>query len=225
MAAGRTKKKKGKTRKDTGKKSGRKSKKTEGKDSFDKRMEDFGEEVGKLGEEFGERFGEAFGREMEHRAHKFHWWCFSTLGLIGPIIGSLVGTLFLAIVFWIVYGMAALAGVEFIEVFATFLLKNIAVFFLLFLYSGYKDYFSKAFPQAYKPLSPILGAFGLTIVVWILVKAADVSNLSLQNAVLESLVSFFQGKLAWVFLFFTLVGYLLLFVGKYPGVNRGEWKH
>jgi len=183
-------------------------------ESFEKGMEDFGEEMGRLGENIGKKFGREFGRDFECRTHKMKWWCWSPLGLIGPFFGSIVCTVFVAVFFWIILAIAGFIGVGFLEIISLFLMQNLAIFFLLFLFLGYKDYFAKFYPEAFWPISPVLNAFGATIVLWLLVDTIKAANLSLDNAVLGSLLSFAEGKLLWAFIILVVFGYLLLALGK-----------
>jgi phage shock protein PspC (stress-responsive transcriptional regulator) len=93
-----------------------------------------------------------------------------------------------------------------------FLLVNLGMFFLIFLFFSYSSYFSRSNPQAYMPLSPFMTAAGITIGFWVAFEVLKIVNLSLGNAAL-SIVEFWMYRgLFIIFWIALLLGYLALLV-------------
>ncbi len=93
-----------------------------------------------------------------------------------------------------------------------FLLSNIGFFFVLIIFFGYADYFSKWHPRPYKVFSPIITAAGLVVAIWILANLMIVSEIFIVAPMMHNMAGCILGKLVWVFALVTLLGYLLLII-------------
>lgn len=180
----------------------RKARRKTREDVLEQRVEHFGEEVGKLGEKFGKR--------MEKRGEEWDTWFHRTFGIVGPLISGIFGIIILSLIVWLISFVNLGVGSVFLSNVNAFLLANLGLFFLIFLFFSYTSYFSRASPKAYRSFSPIVVAIGITITFWIAMQAMDISNLSL-NIPWFSTVTFYIGaNLPYIFLFFLFIGYLVL---------------
>ncbi len=181
----------------------KKAAKRKGKeDVMGERMEHFGEEVGKLGEKFGKR--------MEEKGEEWESWFHRTFGIVGPLISSIFGIIILALVIWVISFVNLPIGSGFLANVNSFLMANIGLFFLIFLFFSYTSYLSKASPQAYRPISPILTAAGITIGFWIAMQAINIANLSLGIPFFSTIAFYIGINLPWIFGFFIFIGYIFL---------------
>ncbi len=169
--------------------------------SFDERVDDFSEEV------------EMIGKRVERRWH-------SAFGFVGPLISSIFGIIVLAIGELALGFMAANTGAAFLLLIQDFLNQNLGVFFLLFLFFNYAEYFSRAYRRAYRPFSPLVKAAGIAVVVWIVASGIIISGISL-GLPLKGIASFALDKLSLIFAFFAIVGYIVLLVSR-PEKERRE---
>lgn len=159
-----------------------------------------------------QRLGERFGANMERKGDTWDSWFHSTFGFIGPIISSVFGLLIL--------GLAAVA-IRFVNVALSsmflfnvqaFLLVNLGLFFLVFLFFSYSSYFSKTSPRAYLPFSPLVTAAGISIGLWVAMNVVRIANVSLGIPALN-LIEFWMGAAVIVVFWIALViGYLILLV-------------
>ncbi len=184
------------------KKAAKKKSKSKEKDVLDQRVEHFGEEVGRLGEKFGKR--------MEERGKEWESWFHRTFGLVGPLISGIFGIVILAILTWVIYLVNTLLGSGFLANVHYFLTINMGLFFLIFLFFSYTSYFSKVSPKAYRSISPVVVAIGITIGFWIAMQAVNIANLSLGIAALSIMTFYIEMNLIWIFWFFLFLGYIVL---------------
>jgi phage shock protein C len=183
----------------------------------DQRFEHFGEEVGKLGEKFGKR--------MEYRGREWESWFHRTFGIVGPFISGILGLVIFSLLIWLVSLVNVWIDSTFLSDMNIFLFANIGLFFLIFLFFSYTSYFSKAYPRSYRPLSPVVVAIGITIGFWIAMQAIDISNLSLGIPALSAITFYIGTNLNFIFLFFAILGYLILAIKvtlEIPKVTRVE---
>lgn len=171
-------------------------------DVLDQRVEHFGEEVGKLGEKFGKR--------MESREKEWDSWFHRTFGIVGPFISSIFGLVIFGLVIWLISFVNLGLGSVFLTNVESFLLGNFGLFFLIFLFFSYTSYFSKVNPRAYRPISPIVVAIGITIVFWIAMYAINIANLSLGIPALSTITFYIGANLNFIFLLFVILGFLVL---------------
>jgi hypothetical protein len=186
---------------------------------------DWGERFGKLmdqrGREFAEEIediGERFGRHMDRKSSKWekrckYWW-FSTLGFIGPLIGSILGIVFIALGIWVLDVINLPLSSSFISSLSSFLYRNLALFFAAFLFFGYSDYFSKRFPRAFWIISPITTALGIVILIWASIFILNLINATLNSSFISSVSNFLHANLSGIFVVAVVLGYIFLFIGK-----------
>src|SRR3990170_7929589 len=132
-------------------------------DYMRKRGKDFGEEVEDLAKRFKKRAGSR-GKEWEKESGK--WW-FWTLGMIGPLIGSIAGIIFLSIGILLLNFINISLNSTFIYIISNFLLSNLHLFFALILFFGYTDYFSKTFSNIFWIISPLAATARIVFILWI----------------------------------------------------------
>jgi len=187
------------------KKSPKRETKTKKKeDVTDRRIEHFSEEVRKLGEKFGER--------MEERGREWDSWFHRTFGLVGPLLSAVFGIIIFSLFAWFIHFVNTLVESVFLTNIYSFLVANISLFFLIFLFFSYASYFSKAFPRTYRVFSPVSTAVGITTAFWIFSEVIVIANFSLAVPVLWTMAYHISSNLIWIFWFFLFVGYLVLAV-------------
>lgn len=173
-------------------------------DTFEQRMKDFGEEI--------ETIGDRFGKRMEKRGKCCESWFHRTFGLVGPLISSILGIIIIGLIAWVISLLNVQIGSMFLFNVHYFLMENMGLFFLIFLFFSYTSHVSKFYQKAYMPFSPLVIAVGITIGFWIVMSAINVVNLSLGYSVLSS-ISFYIGKnlflIFWLVLF---IGYLIFLI-------------
>ena len=166
---------------------------------MDQRAKEFAEEVEDLGERFGKR--------MEG------WW-FRTFGFIGPLIGSIFGLICLAVGIWVLNMINLPLRSSFILAVSNFLFTNLHLFFGVFLFFGYSDYFSKRYPKTYWMISPITTSIGIVIVIWISVWILNSINTYIGSSVIESLSNFLYVNVWGIFVLFLVLGYAFAFIKR-----------
>jgi len=179
-------------------------KRTGEKSSFGKGFEDFGEEMGNLGERFGSG-AERFGRQAEGRWH-------SAFGFLGPLISAIFVSIIFVFGIWVLGYLAAKVHSAFLLGLRGFLLENIALFFAMFLFFNYAEYFSKWNRKAYAPFKPLVQAAGAVVVVWVIASVFIIMGASFAFFPFAGIAEIAVEKLAWIFIFFAMVGYLALLV-------------
>ncbi len=179
----------------------------------------FGEEMDRRGKEFAEeeeRFGERFGRRFEYGAREWErreWW-FRTFGVIGPLIGSIFGIVCLAIGILFLNLVNLVLGSIFISAISGFLLANLGLFFLIFLFFGYSDYLHKLYPREYWLISPIITGAGVVIALWIIAWILNLINISLGSSTVASIVNFLYINLLGIFIIIVILGYVFAIIAR-----------
>jgi len=183
--------------------------------SFEQRMEDFGEEIGNIGERFGCE-AEKQGKRFERKAR-------STFGVFGPLISSIFGVVVLTIGLWLLGFVALASGMNVLHGIRSFFLANLGLFFILFLAFNYAEYFSKIWPRAYRPFSPLVTAAGIVVAVWVIASVVLMPSFPAGPLPMQWMASYAMGKIFWVFAFVAMVGYLIMILaGKDKGTRREE---
>jgi len=183
-------------------------------EKFGKNMEKRGKEFGKEMEEFGERFG----KHMEHRAKKWEkewrdWW-FISFGFIGPLVGSIIGIVFLS------FGILVLRFINlpldsgFISGLSTFILAKLHWFFAAFLFFGYSDYFSRRYSKTYWVVSPLINSIGAVFVIWVGTWILTIINNYAQSSLLAAVSNVLYENLVGIFFLFLIFGYIVVIVKK-----------
>lgn len=176
---------------------------------------DWGEEFGKNADNFseemeglGRRFDRRFEKRDEYRRRGYRHWWFSTFGFIGPLIGSIVGIVFLLFGVWILNLINTPLGSGFISAVSSFFFYNVSWFFIASVLFGYDYYFRKIYPRSYWVLSPIVGSIRALFVIWILVSLLVIAG-EFTGVIFSSLTAFFYTNIFELFIFFLFIGYVI----------------
>jgi phage shock protein PspC (stress-responsive transcriptional regulator) len=180
-----------------------------GETAFEQRVKDFGEEVGDLGERFGKRM-ERHGKGWEKRGDEWDSWFHRTLGVVGPLVSSVIGIILMGLLVWAMSFIGSVTGSWIIADIGTFIAGNIGTFFLIFLFFSYASYFSKFHRKTYRLFSPLSVAVGASVCFWIAAHAANTANISIGLPVLSEIAFYINQNLLLVFWFFLFLGYLVL---------------
>jgi len=109
-----------------------------------------------------------FPGETGARRQSAWFWPFGLLGLIGPLIGSVIWIIFLVAGIWIL----RLANIVFMSGFVALLIgavvANLQWFFAVSLFLGYCGYFIRKTPSTAAVLWPVMGAVNFTFAMWII---------------------------------------------------------
>jgi hypothetical protein len=181
-------------------------------EKFGKRMEkrgkDFGEEIGQLGEKFG--------RHMERRGKEYKSRWFRSFGVVGPLIGSIFGIIVLAVGIFVLNFVNLALGSAFISAISSFLFANIYLFFAIFLFGNYRDYFSRRY-ENFWVVSPITTGISIIIALWIFAWLINLVNTVPQTQVLTSVSSFLLSNLSSFLAIFIVLGYAIVIIKKMIG--------
>ncbi len=168
--------------------------------------ENFGRRMTKFGEEM-ERFGKGMeSRERESR-HGMRAGLFGFFGVAAPLIGSVIGLVFLLIGILALNFLNIFLGSGFVTSVSGFLYANIGIFFVIFLFAGYNEYLSRRYWQDFWAVSPIMAGIGVVISLWIIAWAVRLINTVPNVAVLTSASSFIFANLAPAFVLVMVLGY------------------
>ncbi len=183
---------------------------------FEQGIDQFGEEMGRLGERLGKRF-EKRADEWERRGKGCDSWSLKTFGLAGPVLSSVLAMILFVILTWFLGMVSAGAGTGIIYNIWAFLSAYSGWFFLIFLFSAYKSYFSKVHKEAYRPLSPVFSGIGLTIAAWLIARMISIANMSVGSPFLYWASALLENNLLLLFWIFVVAGYLVLAACKASG--------
>jgi hypothetical protein len=183
--------------------------------------EKFGERMAKRGEDFGEEMadlGERFGRRMQRRGrewgrHGRNWW-YMHFGFAGPLIASVVGIILLVVAIVILKIVNFVLGSSFITAIAGFLYANIYLFFGIFLFTNYNEYFSKHFRSAYWMITPVTAGISLVIAFWIIASMLTLINVVPHLAILTTIANFINANLLTIFVIVLVLGYVFVIIGR-----------
>lgn len=179
--------------------------------------EKFGKRMEKRGKDFAEEMqdlGERFGRRMDRRDKEWKYRWFGVFGFIGPLIGSILGVVFLGILIWLLKFINLPLNSSFISSVSNFLFVNLHWFFAVFLFFGYSDYFSKRFHITFWIVSPITTSIGTIIVIWISTWVLNLINASVQSSLIASVSNFLRANLLSLFIIFLVLGYVIVIIKK-----------
>jgi hypothetical protein len=178
-------------------------------EKFGKRMEkrgkDFGEEIGQLGEKFG--------RHMGRRGEEYKSQWFGAFGIVGPLIGSIFGIIALAVGIFVLNFVNLALGSAFISAISGFLFANIYLFFAIFLFGNYRDYFSRRY-ENFWVVSPITTGISIIIALWIFAWVVNLVSTVPQTQVLASVSSFLLSNLSSLIAIFIVLGYATVIIRR-----------
>lgn len=170
------------------------------RDDMDQRVKHFGEEVHSIGRRVGEG--------AERKGRIWDSWYHNTFGVVGPFVSSLFGLVIVVLALWFLNFFNLPVGSGFASGVYSFVLGNLGLLFVIFLFFSYSSYLSRASPEGYRPVSPLVTAVGITIVLWMAASAISIANISLGIPFFQEAVSLVQDNLPWLFILFLVLGYL-----------------
>lgn len=182
---------------------------------IEQRSREFAEEIEQLGRRLGMDIEHAArGQEREHREK---W--FRTFGLMGPLVGSIFGIVFLAFGLWVLSFINLSLGSVFISDISNFFFSNLHWLFAAFLFFGYSNYFSMRFPKTYWLVSPIIGGLGAVFVLWISVSVLKIINTYASSSFIATLSDFVYGNLWGIFFVLVVFGYAVILFRKLMNIQ------
>lgn len=171
------------------------------KDILEKRAQHFSSEVESIGKRLEARF--------DKKGCEWDTWFHRTFGVVGPLISSVFGIVILALLTWLIGLVNIPIDSTFISGIRLFLLNDMGLFFLIFLFFSYTSYLSKTHPKGYLPFSPLVTAAGITIAFWVIAEVIAIANVTVGIAFFTMLSTFIQANLHGIFAFFVIVGYIV----------------
>ena len=172
------------------------------KSRFEEGIENFAEEM----ESLGKRLEAKADRKRKDHCHH------NTLGILGPLISSLLGIIVISLFVWILGIVNAGIGSEFISNLRAFFLLNLNLFFAISVFFSFSKYFSRRNPKEYELFSPISLGVGVAFALWITGNIMALSNLSAYAPVLGTVSAFLVNSSYWFFGLFLFIGYLILVI-------------
>jgi len=162
------------------------------------------------------RAGETWYHPLEENAGKgWGWgWIFFPFGLIGPLIGAVIGIIFIIISLWALKFVNVAVQSQFISLMIGAVTANIWVFFLFSLAMGYLDYLIKRSPLAFFTLYPVSNAAGITFTAWVLSWVFRTVGAFSGVEALLWLGTLARENLAWIFIIFLILGYISLLAAR-----------
>lgn len=182
-------------------------------EKFGKRMEKKGREFGEEVEDLAERFGRRMERRRERERGVRGWW-FTTLGFVGPFIGSIFAFICLVIGIWVLNFFNIVLQSSFISLLTGVVLRNIHWFFAAFLFFGYDDYFTKRYHNIYWIVKPITGSVGVLFVLWIAIWLLNTINIPVNSNLITKVSNFLSVNFWGIFVLFVVLGYAFVFIKK-----------
>jgi phage shock protein PspC (stress-responsive transcriptional regulator) len=204
---------------------------TDEKNSFDKRVDDFADEMENIGKKAGlhiergiRNIGkdlDAAGKHFEHRGDAFERWYDRTFGVFGPLLCSILGIILLWL---IIKGMQSMSSsFAVFEPLSTFFLTYYWWFFAFMLFFSYTSYFTRKYHKLIRWISPVFGAVGTVIVLWVAIRIFIIISMTWNLSFFADLASLFEILLFVIAALVLVVGYLaLLFSRMTETISREE---
>lgn len=210
-------KKKTSKRKSASNRKGASKRKTQGFD-FERRMEEFTGEI----EAFGRKFERMVEEEEEEdralrdvRPHVPH-------GPIGQLVAAVISIFFLAVFLWVMDMIGFWSVSPFLVDLRQFVWENIAMFFIISIFFGYKQYLNENHPRFYVPFSPLFAGFGFMLVLWLVLEIIGLANTYVGNNDIY-LVTFMLERYSYVLMWtIVFVGYISLLMTYFMESPRLE---
>lgn len=203
------------------------------KSDFERRVDDFAQEMGSLGKRVE--------KEFNARGGDFESWSDSTLGILGPLVWSLLGLAFLVLII----GVMSLIGnsVQTFRDIADFLLANIWLIFALGLLFSYSNFFSRRYKEKFRWVQPIFTALGIVFGLWIASEIMLILATNFNIGFLETIASIMSTYLGVIFIVILAIGYVVFLISlmsssgafmvtqpynqperRYDSIPQGEYK-
>ncbi len=172
------------------------------KDTFEQRFGHISEEMETIGKRIEER--------INIKESEWNSWFHRTFGIAGPFVSSLFGLLVFGLLIWAFNFISVVTEIGIFGSIGIFLLSNIGIFFLIFLFFSYTSYFSKVYHHIYLPFSPIIIAVGVCIGFWIAGEALFIVNMSVASSVLAKISLYLLISIPYIFWFVVVLGYAIV---------------
>jgi hypothetical protein len=216
----------------------------ERREYWDRRGKEFGEEVSKAASSFAENVGSAFeqafggsreGRrewekrmrekakekfDREFQVRSYSYTGHSLFGAFGPLFGSIIGLVFVAMGILALNLVNAPLQSAFLSALSGFVLAHLHWVFGIFLFFGYTDYLRRDFPESFWLVSPLFTAGGIVIMLWIAVWALSLVGVFGGSDFLMAASSVIWSNIVEVFVFLVLLGYVFAILGRIAKAGR-----
>ena len=163
-------------------------------------IKDFEEEV--------EILGEKFGKHVHVKFEEYDTWFHRSFGIVGPFISSIFGLIIFSLFTWMIGFLNSLLNVGLLTSIHSFLLNNISLFFLIFLFFSYTSYLSRRRPKAFTFISPFVTAVGALVGFWVISNALTVMNIYIGSLLLANIALALNEHLFELFNLVLVLGYM-----------------
>jgi len=136
---------------------------------------------------------------------------------LGPFFSSIFGMLLVLILYWFLSWVNLPVGNTFIYGLTNFLNIYMPWIFLVFLFLNYTDYFSKKYWRDYWIFKPLTTSIKIVIFILFLVLIFNLAN------VFRSWSNFLYTNILNFFVFFLIIGYIIVFVKKNLEYSGKRW--
>jgi len=184
----------------------KKHKLTKQQKMLEKNAENFAEELEALAEKIGIKF--------EGHKERHDDWGFRVFGFVAPLLGSVFGALFLLFFAWMINLINTGLGISLFSSIYLFVRNNIYLFFGLFIFFGYSDYFSKRYKKTFWTVSPIINGVGLLFAIWISIFVLNVISNYYNSVFLCNVSNILYSNMLGLYFVFILLGYILILIEK-----------
>lgn len=162
------------------------------KHAIERGVEDFGKEMERLGERVS----------CNHAKHDI-------FGPVGPLLSGIFGIFLLVLIVWFVNLINSFFGLEIISSLASFMIRNVGYFFLIFIFFSYANYFSRKFRSLSLMIEPVVLGVSMSIAFWLASKAMFFANLGIRNPDISRMEMLLRTNLVPVFFAGFFVGILV----------------
>lgn len=172
------------------------------KGDFEHRFDDFAQEMESLGKKIENGF--------DTKESDFESWSDSTLGILGPLIWSLVGLAVLVLIIGVMWIIGD--SVQTFRDIADFLFANIWLIFALGLLFSYSKFFSRRYKEQFKWVQPIFTALGIVFGLWIASEITLILAVNFNIGFLETIASVVSTYLGVLFIVILVIGYAVFLI-------------
>jgi len=184
------------------------------KSDLERGIDDFARDIESLGKKIGKEFEDA-GRGMDT-------WSDTTLGVLGPLIWSLVGL----VVLFLIIGALWFIGNSY-ETFGDigdFLLANVWLIFALGLLMSYGNFFSRRYRHQFRWVRPVFTALGLVFGLWIFAEIMMIVAVNMNIEIMDTISTILSTYLGVIFIVVLVIGYVVFFVTFLGVVSEAKIK-
>ena len=188
--------------------------------------EHFGDEAREFGRHAGRKVESKLDERRERKEHGEEWqhpqghkewrvrsvffWPFSLLGLLGPLLGSIVWMVFLIAGLWVLKAANTVLVSGFITLMIGAVVANLQWFFAVSLFLGYCDYFMKTFQEIAFAVWPLSSSVAFTFSVWIVAWIFRVIGSSAGVGVLSGFGFWLRANLILIFAAVLVLDYAMV---------------